>query len=242
MSKLLIVFLLFLYKVQCLINNQISDLLNENFNQTIEIGVSHTYTIEYNKDTVFIVDIQDSDINSYQINIHSINCDFEINSDVKILNQINLDTYSLEINKDSKNIIIRPLIEYTNREEKENYEQKKCHLSINSINENLPELKIDNKQDSFFYFKSENNIKLNISYEIEELSNDSFVALFFRFNENSDFSIDIYLGQNNLITKNISNSSYIFLDSDILESNDIDNKNCIFDRENFISKNDFIFY
>ena len=209
-------------------NNEISDFSAENSNQTIEIGISDTYSIEYNKDTIFTFNIPDTDANKYQINIHSINCNFEIDSSVDILNQINLDTYSLEINKDKEKIIVRPLIEYTNREEKENYEKKKCHLSINSINENLPGLRIDNKQESFFYFKSDNHNKLNISYKIKELSNDSFAALFFRFNENSDFSIDIYgsntIGQNNLISKKIYNSSYIFLDSDILENVDKDNE------------------
>ena len=189
-------------------------------NQTVETGVSKNYSIEYIKETTFIFKIEDE--NSYQVNIYSINCNFEIDSSVEILNQINLNTYSLILDKNNKNISIKPIIdEIIVEEEKQNYEYKKCHLSINSINTNKAQVIIETKEISTFYFQSENINSLNISYEIKEVSNDNFIALFFQFNEKSNFSININCYNDSFkidpINKNIFDSSYIYIKSDILK-------------------------
>jgi len=92
---------------------------------------------------------------------------------------------------------------------------------------NKPEVKIENKEDNFFYFEKGNSNLLNISYEIKEISNDTFAALFFQFNEKCNFSIDIYNnnGINPIKIKSnyIYNSTYIYLKSDILKNISIDN-------------------
>ena len=196
--------------------------LNNNSTQNIEIGISKEYSIEYNDDSNFIFDIKDN--NNYLINIHSINCNINIkNIDTgTIINKINLDTYSLKINNTNRIITISPLIDIIDGEEKENYAQKKCYLSINSMNENNPEIKIENKNDNIFYFNSNFSDYLNLSYEVKEVSDDNFVALFFQYNEKCNFLINInYFKEDkeiNLISKNISNSSYIYLKSDILKN------------------------
>ena len=130
------------------------------------------------------------------------------------MNKINLDTYSLKINKTNKNIKIKPLIDVIGGEETENYEHKICFLTINSVNENVPEVTIQNKEGTFFYFKDYNN--LTISYQLKRINVAvDFAALFFQFNENSNFSINIKGENKNLINKNIINSTYIYLYSDI---------------------------
>ena len=165
MSNIILVILLFLCQVECRMNNEISDFSAENSNQTIEIGISDTYSIEYRKETSFTFNIKDN--STYQINIHSINCNFKLDFNGEILNQINLNSYSLKMNETNKNITIKPLINKRDGIEKENYEQKRCYLSINSLNLNNPEIKIENKEDSFFYFKDYD--KLKISYEINKI-------------------------------------------------------------------------
>ena len=221
MFHTLIFFFFIFSQVQCLNkNNLIPSLVNKDSEQQLEIGISYFYSIDYNKDKTYIFYIEDD--KNYQINIHSIDCNYKIDFLGEILNKINLDTYSLKANKTSNKITIKPLIDIIGGEEKENYAQKKCHISINSINEDKPELNIDNNQDSFFYFKSENYNILNISYEIKQSSKNNFVALFFQLNERSNFSVDIYanngINQTEPIFKNVYNSTYIFIKPEILEN------------------------
>ena len=232
MSKRLVVLLSILYIVKCLNDfNEISSSLNDNSDQTIfiDIGLSQNYSIKYNDATNFIFNITDN--GTYQVNIHTINCNVKIDFKGEIMNQINLNIYSLEINETSNIIKIKPLIDVIFGKEVENIEQKKCYLSINSINTNDPEIKIENKQDFIFFFKDYN--VLNISYEIKNNSTNNFAALLFQFNEKSNFSIDITNNNKNLISKNIYNSTYIYLNSDILKNIMNDNINiCIKKNDN----------
>ena len=215
-----------------LIINQINSLnidnlapLEEDSSKTITIGMSQAYSVEYNKDTKFTFNIKEDGISL--INIHSINCNFNIDSNGEIINQINLDTYSLKMNRTNNSLVIQPLMNEMDGEEEENYAQKKCHLSINSFYVDQTEVKIENKEDSFFYFKDYDILK--ISYEINKIDNESFAALYFRFNENSNFSVRVTYNneakEKELISKNIYNSTYIFLNSDILKNANINEQN-----------------
>ena len=129
------------------------------------------------------------------------------------MNQINLDTYSLKINRTNTNIKIKPLIDVIGGKEIENYAQKTCYITINSVNENVPVVTIENKEGSFFYFKDYNN--LTISYQFIRMYTSDFAALFFQFNENSNFSVNITCRNKNLIYKNFYNSNYLYLHNDI---------------------------
>ena len=213
-------FLFFLFIFHQVNNIDIHESIDDIFNTTLRIGVSQTYNIEYRKDSIFFFDIKDE--SNYQVNIHSINCNLKLDFGGKIINQINLDTYSIKMNTNNKNITIKPLIDINNGEEKENYDQKRCHLSINSIKLDQPEIKIETKEDSIFYFDSQDLNSLNISYKLKNFTSDSFASLFFQFNEKSNFSINIINnnGSNspNVITKNIYNSTFIFLNSDNLQT------------------------
>ena len=205
-------------------NSDVSDELNI---KDLKKGSSQTFSVNYRTNTNFKMDIKDNSI--YLINILSINCNFEIEFNGEITSHTNLDTNSLIIKEDNSNFTIKPLIDIIDGEEKENYDQKKCCISINSISETQPEVKIENKEDSFFYFNSNNSNYLNISYEIKEISNNGFAALFFRLNETSNFLINITCFQEGnqieIISKNIYNSSYIYLKSDILNNACINNNN-----------------
>ena len=232
MFIILVLIVFSLYQIYCYnIFNQIPKLIYDNDSE-IELGISHTYSIEYKKETNFTFNIKDN--NTYQINIHSINCNFKIDFNGDIINQIKLNTYSLKINETNKNIKIKPLINKRDGIEKENYEQRKCYLSINSLNISNPQVKIENKDDSIFYFKDYDI--LNICYDTKMYSDDSFIALFFRFNENSNFSVNITYNNKteliSLISKNIYNSNYIILNSNILKNIQNNNLNII------INKND----
>jgi hypothetical protein len=215
MLKILIFIFLIFYN-NCAENiNQIE----QTSNKTLEVGHSQTYSIEYKKDTNFLFNIKDDD--TYQVNIHSINCNFEVDFNGEIIKQINTDTYSIRINKTNNIIILKPIVDTVEGKERENYNERKCHITINSMNENKPEVKIENKEETFFYFESSDSNALNISYEIKEIFSDSFASLSFQFNEKCNFSINIYNNnEGNLInikSKNIYNSTYIYLKSDILK-------------------------
>ena len=192
----------------------------------IESGYSDTYFISYKSYTIFSFKIEPQ--KKIQINIHGINCNFDINFNGKIMNQINLDTYSIEINSTNNNITITPLIDVINGKYKENYEQKSCPLSINSyIIKDNSNLKIENKEENIIYFEPLNFNILNILYNIKNVKIDSFVALSFQFKQKTNFSINVtYKNDNNEINsiyKNISDSSYIYLNSEnLLFNNETD--------------------
>ena len=209
MLNTLVILLLSFLQVNCLnscLDYSVS--LDENSNQIdLETGYSQNYTIKYDEGTNFNFNIKDND--TYQVNIHTINCNVKIDFNGEIMNQINLDTYSLKINKSNTNIKIKPLIDVISGEEIENYEEKICYVTINSVNENVPVVTIQNKEGAFFYFEDYNN--LTISYDFIRTSFFDVTALFFQFNENSNFSVNVTCRDNNLIYKNIYNSTYIYL-------------------------------
>ena len=223
MNFLISIFLSF-YKVNYANQwNEILEPIVNMDNETLEIGISNNYHIEYKKYTNFTFKINDDDI--YQINIHSFNCNFDIYSNGRIINQINLETYSLKIKKESKSVIIKPIIDIIDGREKENYELQRCHLSINSFKKNQPQIIIKNNEETIFYFDYNDSKSLNVSYELKDNSNYNYAALFFQFNEKCNFLINIGYNdtQKFLISKNIFNSSYLYLSSNRLNNFSIDN-------------------
>ena len=233
MSNILLIFLfIFPLSHSFKSNNNIIDELNDkdcipinndNINsfkdgdiKPIEPGLSKTYFIDYLKNTIFNFNINVND--TLQINIHSINCNIKIDFIGKSTNQTNLNTFSLEINSTNNNITVFPLIDIIEGEYKENYKQKSCPISINSYlikDSQSSQLKIENKEKNIFYLSPLN--PLNISYNIKEILNNSFITLSFQFNEENLFEIDITyinnIGQAKTISKKINNSSNIFLNS-----------------------------
>ena len=202
------------------ISNNLSKLKDEE--NKIEPGISKTYFIESKEETNFIFGISGND--NLQINIHGINCNFQLDFMGELINKINLDTYSIQIKSDNKKITIKPLLDVIDGQYKENYQEKFCPISINSflINDQQPKLKIKNKENNIFYFDNSKFDLLNISYKIKELSIDSFATLSFQFNQKSHFFINItYINDNGKINNNtknktIENSTNIFLNSEFL--------------------------
>ena len=186
----------------------------------IEPGLSETYFIKYKQNTIFNFALKAQE--SLQINIHSINCNFEVSFNGEMLNRFTYDTYSFIINSENSNITIKPLIDIIDGQYKKNYEQKSCPLSINSflINVGQPEIKIKNKEENFLYLDHSKYNSLNISYNIKEVVFDSFVDLYFQYNEKTNISIDITYqndkNQINSISKNIYDTHNIFLNSEFL--------------------------
>ena len=183
MSNILFVFsLLFIG----LINSYQTNINNAEIKtDTIEPGISGTYYLEYLKTTNFIFNIiENSDL---QMNIHSINCNIEITPKEVIKIYYSYHLYNLKLNSSNKYIDIKPLIDKIEGEFRGNYELKHCPLTINSYyisNNNKQNLKIKNKDDNFFIFDSSlyNNI-LHISYDIKNISINSFVSLNFILEE-----------------------------------------------------------
>ena len=214
MFKILLFISLILYYVNCLNDYYGNIVQNEILNITLDLQISKILPIEYKKQTNFIFKIEDENTDTYRVNIHSIDCNIEIDFKGKTISQKNIDTYSLRVNAINKNILVKPLIDKVDGIEKENYDQKICHIIINSINENQPEINIENNENTIFYFEKDDIDELNISYEKKGISNDSFVALLFQFNEKCNFSINI----NNIKSEYIYNSTFIYLKSDILKT------------------------
>ena len=220
-----ILFILLLLFINSNNSYEISHNITDNTN-SIEPGISKTFYIEYIKKHNFTFNTTKSD--PLQINILSINCKIDawFESEEKI-NSINTNKnhYHFVLDSKNKSFLIEPVKDTSEGFYDERYELKTCFLSLNSyyvINNTQQNLQIANKEENFLYFNSLQNNQINISYYLNNLSNNSFVALNFRFEESS-FQINInYNNETNKvkpISKNIDSSTYIYLNNTYLSYN-----------------------
>ena len=225
MKKILLTFLFI--TIQSFLNDKDDNfpiLLLNNIN--IKIGLAKTYSINYFEKTNIIFSNENNQNDSLQVNIHSINCNININTQGEIINDINLNTFSIIIDEPlNQNIVLEPIPDIINGKYKENYEKKYCYLSINSyyLDNSIQKLIIENNDENIFYLNDFNYNLSNIIYEIKDISNESFIFLNFHFKDsqfliNVSYHIDDKLI--NSICKNISNSTNIYLNSDFLFNGD----------------------
>ena len=148
MLDILILIFLIICRINCInIYNENPDILEDISHKTFKIGFSQTFPIDYRTSLNTTLDIEND--KTYQINIHSINCNIALEFYGEIINHINLNTYSIKMNEVNKSFTIRPLIDIIDGEEKENYDQEKCYVSINGFDEIQPEVKIEIKKILF---------------------------------------------------------------------------------------------
>ena len=216
----------------------------------IEPEESITRNITYLKETNFAFNINGE--NDLQINIRSINCNIEIKSPVEIINRVDFYFYSIKLNSTNKKISILPIKDKMDGQYKENYEVKDCPLAINSfyISKNIQrKVEIKNKEENIFYL---NNFLpddiFEMSYYIKNVTNNSFVALSFKYKE-APLSIDISYKNNKdesySESKEINNTCYIFLNSSFLlynDNNKDNNGNLSIHIKNIKNSNIFIFF
>ena len=180
-------------------------------------GLSKTISIKYFQKKILTFENKTKNA-QLQVNIHSINCNIEVEPKENINNKINFNTYSIIINPADQNITIEPILDEVDGEYIENYNQKNCYLSINSyyLNNSQPKLKIENKEENIIYFNHQK--KFQISYEIKNITNENFFLMNLLF-EDCQFSIDISYYINNQIkstSKQANDSINIYLNSDFL--------------------------
>ena len=243
MSNIIIILFLLFIKL----NNSQTD---KNDDEIVP-GNSQIFFLEYRADNqrTFELDINNS--SELQINIHSINCYIQIDtiSNAEIISSsTNLNFYSLIANSSTKYLIIKPLKDMAEGKPKENYDVKTCPVSINSyyISDSKPKLTIANNEETVIYFApSIYKDIFQITYEIKKKSNNNFVALHFKFEENQ-FLINITYSKNpnNPIIKNITESTFIYLDSNFLSNestNNDDNGNLFIYIQKKSQKNNLIY-
>ena len=188
-------------------------------------GISQTKSIKYLKKTKFTFSENKIEDDLLQVNIYPINCNIRVYIESRELNEIAPNIFSTQINTTKESISIDPIVDILDGKWKENYEKKNCYLSINSyyIKDSQTELEIDNKEENIINLDNSIYHSFKISYEIKNISDDSFLSLNFRFKENL-FNISIsYLIDNRLENskiKHIDNSTNIYLNSDFLVNNE----------------------
>ena len=199
----------------------INDITNEEQDKIVEPNSAKTFSINYKSEkTSFIIDNLEDEESNLQININSIDCNIEIYPKEEIKKQTYLNLYSLIVNSTINEIYIKPLKDIEEGQDKENYENKSCFLTINSYYISNGKLNLENKESNYLYFGPEINKDLfKIFYEKNNIGKDSFVSI--NFIIQSPLSIDIYCYDNkkqekNKISKYINDSTFIYLDSDFL--------------------------
>ena len=188
-------------------------------------GISQTKSIKYLKKTKFTFSENKIEDDLLQVNIYPINCNIRVYIESRELNEIAPNIFSTQINTTKESISIDPIVDILDGKWKENYEKKNCYLSINSyyIKDSQTELEIDNKEENIINLDNSIYHSFKISYEIKNISDDSFLSLNFRFEENS-FKYNIsYLIDNEQVyskIKSIDNSTNIYLNSEFLVNNE----------------------
>ena len=193
-------------------------------------GTSEYISINYQEE--YILNFKNKEESNLQLNIHSINCNIDVEPKEKIKDSVNLNIYSIIIT-DNSPISIKPIKDIVDGKPKEKYEIKECPLIINSYYiESETELEMNNKEENVLYLNNYIHA-LNISYNIKDISNNSFVSLNFKIKETS-FLINIsYINDKNEInykSKIIDESTYIYLNSEFLlyNSDDINSNGILY--------------
>jgi len=194
MAKIIFVLLLFFIKEYY--SFEANGNSEKEANMSISSGISQKFNLSYLTETNFYFKEEILENSELQINIHSINCKIEVSSDEeKLINKINLELYFLIVTSKASNFSISPLADKENGEYKENYGAKECPVIINSYyisGGTQQNLQIDNKEENFLFFDSSiYNNTFHISYEVNKVSKNSFISLFFRYESEASFDIDI---------------------------------------------------
>ena len=203
-----------------------SDKAKENIEKiTQKPGISKTLPIKYFQTSKFIFSKSERKDDLIQVNIYPINCNINANTESGKLEEIALSIFSVQINRTNETISITPINDVIRGKISQNYAKKNCYLSINSyfLNDSQSELEIDNKEENAIYLKNSDCNIFQISYEIKEKSDDNFLYLNFKFEDNSfNINISYFIGEiiKNSTQKNIDNSTSIYLSSDFLVDND----------------------
>ena len=208
-----------LFYLLCLIL-KINCIQNVNDNDQIEPGKTQTRELSYLKENKFSF-IPNYENNNDKLTVHlfSINCKIEV-SGIEPIFSHNDDIFSFVIENNSINntkFNISPKVDTIDGDYRYDYQNRNCHLIINSIFNEEYTLKYEEKESTVFYFNKELN-KVNILYTLENINDNSFLTFSFIFNEESNFSIIIRDNDNNDIIeeKKIINSTNIFLNSEQL--------------------------
>ena len=188
-------------------------------------GISKTLPIKYFQTSKFIFSKSERKDDLIQVNIYPINCNINANTESGKLEEIALNIFSVQINRTNETISITPINDVIRGKISQNYAKKNCYLSINSyfLNDSQSELEIDNKEENAIYLKNSDCNIFQISYEIKEKSDDNFLYLNFKFEDNSfNINISYFIGEiiKNSTQKNIDNSTSIYLSSYFLVDND----------------------
>ena len=180
MSNIIIILFLLFIKL----NNSQTD---KNDDEIVP-GNSKIFFLDYREDNQRSFKLEINKSSELQINIHSINCYIQIDTEAEIISSYaNLNFYSLIANSSTNQLKIKPLKDMVEGKPKENYEVKTCPVSINSyyISDSKPKLTIANNEETVIYFApSIYKDIFQITYEIKKKSNNNFVALHFKFEEN----------------------------------------------------------
>ena len=92
-------------------------------------GTSEYISINYQEE--YVLNFNNTEMSRLQINIHSINCNIDVEPKEKIKDSVNLNIYSIIIT-DNSPISIKPIKDIVDGKPKEKYEIKECPLIINS--------------------------------------------------------------------------------------------------------------
>ena len=228
MPKILIVLLFICIENNISFKSNTIDLELET--KSIYPNTTRTLNLKYQTKTNIIFENTKND-SVLQINIHSINCKIEAFSGKEKKNNTNLELFYFKVSTDDISLSIMPLIDIVEGEPKEDYSIKYCPLTINSyyvLDETLQKLRIENKEENFIFFDAPiYKDTFNIFYEIKKVSKNSFISLFFRYEKETSYGIDItYTNSNNnsnSISKIIEKTSFIYLDSKFLLYDNDDN-------------------
>ena len=144
------------------------------------------------------------------VHIFSINCKIQVDlvnsKDSKLLNNLDNESYLIKIIKNDSDIQINLSLNQNN----EDINNRKCPLVINSMYDKKYKLTVKEHNPTIFFF-DENLMEINLKYNLNDFTDDSYVVFSFLFNEKASFEINIEEDIEFNKIRKISNSHNVFL-------------------------------
>ena len=225
-----ILIFIFFQKVQTSSNNEIIKFLLDNVDEEND---SNEISLNYGKiqEDFISYDIPKY-INFYEnmlskdllIHIFSINCEIQVDisdnfGDPQLIKKINNDAYSIKIIKNT-NMKIKLSLKQNN----DDNNNRKCPLIINSMYDKEYNLTVEEHNPTIFYF--DNNLQnINLKYNLNDFTDNSYVVFSFLFNEKALFEINIEEDIEFNKIRRISNSHNIYLTKKSFNGKEINNLN-----------------
>ena len=162
--------------------------------------------------------VDNNETDNLLVHFHSLDCNIRFNDNSNTnqkIKEIKKNIFSVFIKNNEINtteLLMKPFINSDDNDKTKDL--RECPVVINSLYINDSQIDIEEQKEYMAFNFDENLTYVELSYQMNNLNNNSFIILSFKFDEKYSFHVEINNGTNSIL-----NSSSIFLDYNKLSEN-----------------------